>query len=149
MYIKPDFATKRIFNPLLELGMKLGLSFRGSHILAVKGRTSGKEYTTPVNPLTFEGERYLVAPRGETGWVKNIRVSGEGELRLGRKREHIRVQEISGEQKVPILREYLKFWKSETSKFFGGVTDESPLEELQKTAPNHPMFRITDSSASS
>lgn len=142
MYIKPDFATKRIFNPLLSLGMRLGISFRGSHILAVKGRTSGKTYTTPVNPLPFEGQRYLVAPRGETGWVKNIRVSKEGELQLGRKREQIRVEEITDEEKVPVLRAYLKLWKSETSKFFGGVTDESSEEVLRETAPNHPMFRI-------
>jgi deazaflavin-dependent oxidoreductase (nitroreductase family) len=143
MYQKPDFATKHIFNPLLEVGMKLGMSFRGSNILSVKGRKSGKTYTTPVNPLSFEGQRYLVAPRGETGWVRNIRASGEGELRLGGKREQIRVEEISGDEKVPVLRAYLRLWKSETSKFFGGVTDESPEETLRETAPNHPMFRIT------
>jgi hypothetical protein len=95
-----------------------------------------------VNPLSLSGQRYLVAPRGETGWVKNIRVSREGELRLGRKREHIRVEEISGEEKVVVLREYLKHWKSETSKFFGGVTDESPEEDLRRIAPDHPMFRV-------
>jgi deazaflavin-dependent oxidoreductase (nitroreductase family) len=144
MYQKPDFFTKRVFNPLLELSMKLGIGFRGSNILSVKGRKSGKTYTTPVNPLSFNGERYLVAPRGETGWVKNIRVSKEGELRIGGKREQIRVVEISGDEKVPVLKEYLKFWKSETSKFFGGVTDESPEDVLRATAPNHPMFRILD-----
>jgi deazaflavin-dependent oxidoreductase (nitroreductase family) len=143
MYQKPDFATKHILNPLLELGMKLGMSFRGSNILSVNGRKTGKTYTTPVNPLTFDGKRYLVAPRGETGWVKNIRASGEGELRLGGKREQIRVVEIGGEQKVPVLRAYLKLWKSETSKFFGGITDESPDEELRRLAPDHPMFEIT------
>jgi deazaflavin-dependent oxidoreductase (nitroreductase family) len=142
MYQKPDFVTKHIFNPLLQLGMKFGVSFRGSQILSVKGRKSGKTYSTPVNPLEFEGQRYLVAPRGETGWVRNIRAAGEGELRLGSKREEIRVEEISGEAKVPVLRAYLKNWKSETSKFFGGVTDESPAETLRATAPNHPMFRI-------
>jgi deazaflavin-dependent oxidoreductase (nitroreductase family) len=141
-YQKPDFFTKHVANPLLELGMKLGMSFRGSNILSVRGRKTGKRYTTPVNPLSLSGQRYLVAPRGETGWVKNIRVSREGELRLGRKREHIRVEEISGEEKVVVLREYLKHWKSETSKFFGGVTDESPEEDLRRIAPDHPMFRV-------
>ncbi len=141
-YQKPDFLTKHLANPLLELGMKLGMSFRGSNILSVRGRKTGKTYTTPVNPLSFNGQRYLVAPRGETGWVKNIRVSREGELRLGRKREHIRVEEISGEEKVAVLREYLKHWKSETSKFFGGITDESSEEELRRIAPDHPMFRV-------
>ncbi len=141
-YQKPDFATKYVFNPLLGFMMKFGLSFRGSHILSVKGRKSGKVYSTPVNPLPFNDKRYLVAPRGETGWVKNIRASTAGELRLGGKREQIRVQELSGDVKVPVLRAYLKLWKSETSKFFGGITDESPEEDLQRIAPDHPMFEI-------
>lgn len=143
LYQKPDFLTKRVFNPVMSVLTKLGLSMRGSRILYVRGRRSGKVYSTPVNPLEFEGQRYLVAPRGETGWVKNIRASGTGELRLGRKREEISVHEISGDEKVPVLRAYLKNWKSETSKFFGGVTDESPEEELRRTAPAHPMFRIS------
>ena len=148
MYQKPDFVTKRVFNPAFDLLMKLGLSFRGSRILYVTGRKTGNVYATPVNPLSFEGQRYLVAPRGETGWVKNIRASGGGQLRLGGKREAITVQEISGEEKVPVLRAYLKNWKSETSKFFGGVTDESPEETLRQTAPAHPMFRITSGDGS-
>lgn len=143
MYQKPDFVTKRVFNPLFGFLMMLGLSFRGSRILYVTGRKSGKVYSTPVNPLSFEGQRYLVAPRGQTGWVKNIRANGKGELRLGGKREAITVEEVTGEVKVPILRAYLRNWKSETSKFFGGVTDESPEEVLRETAPAHPMFRIT------
>lgn len=148
MYQKPDFATKRVFNPLFNFLMKFGVSARGSRILAVQGRKSGRTYTTPVNPLQFEGDRYLVAPRGETGWVKNIRASGQGELRLGGRREAITVEEISGEQKVPVLRAYLKNWKSETSKFFGGVTDDSPADVLRATAPNHPMFRIVSGDGS-
>jgi deazaflavin-dependent oxidoreductase (nitroreductase family) len=141
-YQKPDFFTKHLFNPMLELSMKLGRGWRGSYILSVRGRKSGKMYTTPVNPLAFENQRYLVAPRGETGWVRNIRASGEGELRLGGKRERITVDEVPVETKAPILRAYLKNWKSETSKFFGGATDESPEEELRRIAPDHPIFRI-------
>ncbi len=141
-YQKPSFLTKHVFNPLLEIAMKLGLSARGSRILSVKGRKTGKAYTTPVNPLSFDGRRYLVAPRGETGWVKNIRVSREGELRLGRKREAVRVEEVGDDVKEPILRAYLANWKAETSIFFGGVTDESPAEELRRIAPDHPVFRI-------
>jgi len=142
MYKKPDFATRHIFNPLLQMGMRFGISFRGSQVLAVRGRKTGREYTTPVNPLSFEGARYLVAPRGETGWVKNIRASGVGELRLGSLREPIRVAEITDDDKVPILREYLKHWKSETSKFFGGLTDVSPDGDLRRAAPDHPVFRL-------
>ncbi len=141
-YIKPDWATKNVFNPAIALATKLGLSMRGSRLLAVRGRTSGEMRTTPVNPLPYEGGRYLVAPRGNTQWVRNIRESGEGELRLGRKREQIRVTELADGEKPDLLRAYLKLWSMETGKFFGGVTHESPEAEITRIAPDHPVFRI-------
>ena len=141
-YIKPGWATKNIFNPAIALLTKLGLSMRGSRLLAVRGRTSGEMRTTPVNPLPYEGQRYLVAPRGTTQWVRNIRASGEGELRLGRKREHIRVTELPDTEKPDLLRAYLKLWSMETGKFFNGVTDDAPDEEITRIAPDHPVFRI-------
>lgn len=140
-YIKPDFLTARIANPLMTAATRLGLSLRGSRILAVQGRKSGKWRTTPVNPLTLDGERYLVAPRGDTHWVRNIRAAGGGRLTLGRKTEEILVEEVPDEAKVPILRAYLKVWRAETGKFFG-VSKEPTDDELARVAGNHPVFRI-------
>jgi deazaflavin-dependent oxidoreductase (nitroreductase family) len=142
-YQKPDRFTKSVFNPLVSFLMRFGLSLRGSRVLAVQGRKTGKWHTTPVNPLPYEGARYLVAPRGQTQWVRNIRVSGTGELRLGRKRETIRVEELPDDQKVDLLRAYLKFWAWEVGQFFGGVKADSPEEDLRRIAPDHPVFRIT------
>ena len=147
-YKRPDWFTRNVANPFLELLMRLGISAFGSRVLAVRGRKSGREYTTPVNPLSREGERYLVAPRGETQWVRNIRASGHGELRLGRNREAIRVEEIPNEQKEPILRDYLKKWKWEVGQFFEGVSADSPPEDLERIAPRHPIFRITNDARS-
>lgn len=141
-YQRPDWVTKHLFNPLIMLATNLGLSMRGSRTLAVPGRKSGKTQTTPVNLLTFEDRRYLVAPRGNTQWVRNVRAAGGGELRLGRKREPFRAVELMDAEKPPLLRAYLKLWKMETGKFFGGVDDEAPEAELQRIAPNHPVFRI-------
>ena len=143
-YQKPDWLTKNVFNPLVALLMRLGMSVRGSRVLAVQGRKTGKWYTTPVNPLPFEGARYLVAPRGNTHWVRNIRASGTGELRLGRKRETIRVEELPDATKVPLLRAYLKYWAWEVGQFFGGVKADAPEEDLRRIAPDHPVFRILD-----
>jgi len=143
-YQKPDFVTAKIVNPLISAATRLGLSMRGSHVLAVRGRKSGKWRTTPVNPLAFNGERYLVAPRGETHWVRNVRASGEAKLRLGRRQELVQLAEVPDEEKVPILREYLRHWRSETAKFFG-VDSTASDEELARIAPRHPVFRITDS----
>ena len=142
-YQKPGFLVKSIFNPLMMLLTRVGVSMRGSRTLAVRGRKSGEWRTVPVNPLTLGDARYLVAPRGSTQWVRNLRASGTGELRLGSKREAFRAQEVSDADKPEILRNYLKHWKMETGIFFGGVSDTSPSEDLQRIAPEHPVFRIT------
>jgi deazaflavin-dependent oxidoreductase (nitroreductase family) len=141
-YEKPDWLTKHVFNPLVSLLTNLGVSVRGSRILVVRGRKSGQIRTTPVNPLEIGGKRYLVAPRGETEWARNLRAARGGELRLGRHREPIVVEELPDDLKPPILREYLRRWKMETGKFFDGVTAESPESELRRIAPRHPVFRI-------
>jgi deazaflavin-dependent oxidoreductase (nitroreductase family) len=141
-YEKPDWLTKHVFNPLVSLLTSLGLSVRGSRILVVRGRKSGQIRTTPVNSLEISGKHYLVAPRGETEWVRNLRAARGGELRLGRHREPIGVEELPDEAKPPILREYLRRWKMETGKFFDGVTAESPESELRRIAPRHPVFRV-------
>ena len=141
-YQKPDWLTKRIVNPLISLVTNQGLSVRGSRILVVRGRKSGHIRTTPVNPLELGGKRYLVAPRGETEWVRNLRAARGGELRLGRRREPVGVEELPDDAKPPILREYLRRWTMETGRFFDGVTAESPESELRRIAPRHPVFRV-------
>ena len=142
-YEKPDWLTKNVFNPAISFDTRLGLSMRGSRVLVVRGRKTGQPHSNPVNPLTVDGARYLVAPRGDTHWSRNLRAAGEGELRLGRKTEPFRAEEIADDAKPPLLREYLKRWKMETAKFFEGVTDASPDEEIRRIAPNHPVFRIS------
>lgn len=141
-YQKPGWLTKHVFNGFVAFVRKRGLSVRGSRILVVRGRKSGHIRTTPVSPLEVGGRRYLVAPRGETEWVRNLRASLGGELRLGRHREPIGVEEVPDDLKPPILREYLRRWKMETGQFFEGVTPESPAPELRRIAPRHPVFRI-------
>ena len=141
-YEKPDWATQHIFNPLIALLTRVGLSMRGSRILAVRGRKTGEWRTTPVNLLNYEGQRYLVAPRGNTQWSRNVRAAGGGELRLGSKREEFRVEELPDDAKLDMIRAYLKLWKFETGKWFDGVTHESPDEEVRRIAPDHPTFRL-------
>jgi deazaflavin-dependent oxidoreductase (nitroreductase family) len=142
-YKAPGWVTRHVFNPLVEGLTRAGLSMRGSRVLAVRGRKTGEVHTTPVNLLEIGGQRHLVAPRGNTQWVRNLRAASEGELRLGRKVERFRAEELPDDEKVPLLREYLRRWKAETGVFFGGVGPDSPDEELHRIAPDHPVFRIT------
>jgi deazaflavin-dependent oxidoreductase (nitroreductase family) len=111
-------------------------------VLAVRGRTSGEWRTTPVNLLTHEGRRYLVSPRGEGQWVRNLRVAGTGELRVGRRTEPFRGRELSEEEKLPVLRAYLKRWKFEVGVFFDGVGPDSSDAEVLAIAGKHPAFEV-------
>ena len=142
-YRAPGWFTRNVFNQLVAFLTKRGMSVLGSRVLAVKGRSSGEWRTTPVNLLSYEGRRYLVAPRGETQWVRNLRVAGTGELRVGRHTESFRATEMADEEKVPILRAYLKRWKAEVGVFFDGVSGDSPDDDLRRIAPDHPVFRIS------
>jgi|SRR5215831_15546811 len=141
-YEKPDWLTKRVLNPVVAFLANAGVSVRGSRILAVRGRKSGQIRTTPINPLEIGGTRYLVAPRGDTEWVRNLREARQGELWLGRRREPIDAEELPDEVKPSILREYLRRWKIETGRFFEGVTAESPESDLRRIAPDHPIFKV-------
>jgi len=142
-YVRPDPFTRYVFNPLVAGLTRLGVSMWGSRILVVKGRTSGEPRSTPVNPLTYDGHRYLVAPRGQTQWVKNLRVAGGGELKVGRRVESFTAVELADEDKTEVLRAYLKRWKWEVGAFFDGVGGSSPDDELRRIAPDHPVFRLT------
>jgi deazaflavin-dependent oxidoreductase (nitroreductase family) len=142
-YLEPGWITRNVFNRVMALITRLGLSVRGSRVLAVRGRTSGEWRTTPVNLLSHEGERYLVAPRGETQWVRNMRVAGTGELRLGRRIEEFTATELTDEEKPALLRAYLTRWKLEVGVFFDGVGPDSPDSELSRIAPGYPVFRIS------
>ncbi len=140
-YLEPSRGA-RLFNAAIAGLARVGISLYGSRILAVRGRRSGEWRTVPVNPLDHDGARYLVAPRGETQWVRNLRATGGGELRLGRRSETFRATEVADRDKPPVLRAYLRIWAFEVAAFFDGVGAEAPEEELRRIAPGHPVFRI-------
>ena len=146
-YIRPGWFTQNVFNPVVAMLTRAGLSVWGSRELRVRGRKSGDWRTTPVNVLSYEASRYLVAPRGVTQWVRNLRVAGEGELRVGKRIEAFRATEIADADKVPILRAYLKRWMAEVGVFFSGVNATSPEDDVRRIAPDHPVFRIEPSPA--
>jgi len=131
-----------VFNRIVVGLTKMGLSVRGSRELRVRGRTSGAWRRVPVNLLQHEGQRYLVAPRGDTQWVRNLRVAQSGELRVGRRVETFRAAEIDDDDKVAILRAYLRRWKMEVGVFFEGVGPDASDEEMRAAAPRHPVFCI-------
>jgi deazaflavin-dependent oxidoreductase (nitroreductase family) len=146
-YVRPASTAGRIttglFNTLVAALARAGLSLKGSRVLWVRGRASGEWRTTPVNPLRFEGGSFLVAPRGLTQWVRNLRAAGGGELHLGRRVERFTAVELADADKPELLRAYLRNWKMEVGMFFDGVGPDASDEQLLAIAPGYPVFRIT------
>lgn len=141
-YLRPSWFTKHVVNRIVRRLARLGLSPLGLRQLAVRGRTSGEWQTVPVNLLELDGRRFLVAPRGQTQWVRNIRVAGTGELRVGRRVEAIEVEELADADKPVVLREYLRRWKAEVKVFFDGIDESATDEQLLEIAPGFPVFAL-------
>jgi len=141
-YRKPGWFTRNVINRAVAGLTRLGVSIAGSRVLEVRGRKSGEPRRTPVNLLEVDGNRYLVAPRGQTQWVRNLREAGRGNLLLGRRTEPFEASELANAEKEPVLREYLRRWTWEVGQFFDGVSADSPADELARIAPDHPIFRI-------
>lgn len=142
-YRRPGWFTRHVFNATVAALTRTGISVLGSRDLEVQGRKSGLPRRTPVNLLTFEGAEYLVSPRGDTEWVRNVRAGGGRlVLILGRKRQERTATELDDATKVPVLRAYLKRWKAEVGVFFDGVGPDSTDAQLAAIAPRHPAFRL-------
>ncbi|MQA07186.1 MAG: DUF385 domain-containing protein [Pseudonocardiaceae bacterium] len=141
-YMKPRKSTNS-FNRVVGALTRLGIGVWGSRVLYVRGRTSGQWRSNPVNLLSYEGERYLVAPRGHTQWARNLRAAGEGQLRVGRRIDTFTPTELADDDKPAILRAYLKRWKFEVGVFFDGIGPDASDDELRRIAPGYPVFRVT------
>jgi hypothetical protein len=143
-YKRPGWFTRNVFNRAVAGLTSAGISVWGSRVLEVRGRRSGVVRRNPVNMLTLDGHRFLVSPRGEGEWVRNVRAAhGQLDLVVGRRREHAVATEITDEdRKIDVLRAYLKRWQMEVGVFFDGVSANSDVSELKRIAPRHPVFEL-------
>lgn len=132
----------RAMNATVRGFARVGISIQGTRILAVRGRNTGAWRTTVLNPITVGGERYLVAPRGETQWVRNLRAARAGELRLGRRHESVTVDEVPVDDRTTVLRAYLAAYGWSAGTYFA-VDADSTDAELAAAAPAHPVFHVT------
>ena len=147
-YVMPKTRSGRVANNFFNSSVAWltghGVSIWGSRVLYVRGRSSGQWRSNPVNVLSHDGQRYLVAPRGQTQWVRNLRAAGGGELRVGRRVERFTATELADDRKPDILRAYLARWKFEVGVFFEGVNAKATDAELLRIAPGYPVFLISD-----
>lgn len=142
-YLPPTSGMDRAFTIAVAWLTDHGVSLLGSRVLTVRGRRTGALQRVPVNLLTLGDERYLVAVRGNTQWVRNVRVAGEAELRVGRRTERVTMEELPVSERVPVIRVYLKRWGWEVGRFIEGLTKDSDETTIAAAAPGFPVFRVT------
>jgi deazaflavin-dependent oxidoreductase (nitroreductase family) len=139
-FLKPTLIEQlvnRIFGTLVGLGVGL----RHNYLLEVQGRKSGRIYSTPVNVLDHNGKRFLVAPRGETQWVRNARAGGNVVLRRGKMRQRYGMRELNDGEKPEFLQEYLRRYKTTVQKYFD-VPAGAPIESFAGIAAQYPVFEL-------
>lgn len=141
-YKRPGWFTRNVFNRLVRVLSRFGIGVAGAETLAVRGRKSGEIRTNPVNPFELGGRTYLLAPRGTTEWVRNLRAAGEGELRKGSAARHFRAEEVADADKVPLLRLYVDRWAWEAKDFLG-VGKDATDEQLREIAAENPAFELS------
>ena len=131
---------RRLVNLVFRPLARLGLTGPRTHLLTVPGRKTGRLWSTPISLIEWQGNRYAVAPYGERNWVKNARAAGCVDLRRGRRRERLVVEELRPAEAVPVLREYYR--RSLVTHSFFDVTLASPDDDWLADAPMHPVFRL-------
>jgi deazaflavin-dependent oxidoreductase (nitroreductase family) len=134
-------GIEKIFNRSFGFIIGLGLGPSHIHLLQVRGRKSGKLFSTPVDLLQLQGIHYLVAPRGRTQWVRNAEAAGEITLKKGSTRQQFRLRPISGAEKLPILKAYLDSFKREVQRYFP-IPAGSPPESFAAISENYPAFEL-------
>jgi deazaflavin-dependent oxidoreductase (nitroreductase family) len=131
---------RRSVNRIIGALLRLGVSPPHTYFLIVRGRKSGQSYSTPVTLVEENGERWLVAPYGDVGWVRNARAAGRVTLMRARRSETVRIVELAAEDAAPVLKKYLTRYP--VVRPFFDVTPNSNLREFAAEASRHPVFRI-------
>lgn len=132
----------RTINRLFGFFLGLGIGLSHNYLLEVRGRKTGKTYSTPVNVLEYKGKRYLVAPRGYTQWVRNVETSGEGVMVRGARRDKTKLRALADEEKPEILKAYLDRFKPTVQRYFP-IAAGSPVDAFAPYTSRYPVFELT------
>lgn len=138
----PPNAAERLANTLIRRLAETGISIAGTRALAVRGRRTGKIRSVVINLLTVDGADYVLAPRGNTEWVRNIRAAGEVQLGPRWHRRTARVTEVCDDDKPALLHRYLQKWYWQVKGHMAGLTPDSGDAELRTAAPTIPVFSL-------
>jgi deazaflavin-dependent oxidoreductase (nitroreductase family) len=134
-------ATERVFNRAFGLLVGLGLGLPHNYLLQVRGRKTGRVYSTPVNVLELGGTRWLVAGRGRTQWVRNAEVAGEVALRKGWHSQRWQLRPVPDAEKPQILSAYLARFRPTVQRYFPVPAGAAP-EAFALIASRYPVFEL-------
>jgi deazaflavin-dependent oxidoreductase (nitroreductase family) len=140
-YFDQPRALERLFTRLFGVLVGLDLGLPHNHLLQVRGRKTGRLYSTPVDVLTRAGRRFLVAGRGETQWVRNALAAGGVSLKKGRRSEAFELRAIPDEEKPEILKAYLDRFALTVQRYFP-VPAGSPTDVFRPLAARYPVFEL-------
>jgi len=141
-HFKKPSSMESLVNKAIGLLARLGIGPAYLHLLEVRGRRSGKTYSTPVNLLDLNGHRYLVGARGHTAWSKNALATGIVTLRRGQRSQQYRVLPLSDDVKPEVLKAYLDHYRRDVQRFFS-VSAGSPVAAFAAIATMHPVFELS------
>ena len=145
-YEEPNRAA-RAANAAIRWLAEMGISIAGTRALRVRGRKSGKQRGVVINLLTVDGVDYLVSPRGNTQWARNVRAAGVVEMGPRWRSKHLRVTEVDDAAKPEVLRRYLARWYWQVKGYVAGLTPRSSDEQLRVAAPSIPVFVLAEAEA--
>jgi len=141
-YDEPNRAA-RAANVVVRWLADAGISIAGTRALRVRGRKTGKQRAVVINLLTVDGVDYLVSPRGNTQWARNVRAAAVVEMGPRWHRQRVRASEVGDEAKPDLLRRYLARWYWQVKDYVTGLTPDSTDEEFRAAAPAIPVFALT------
>ena len=139
---QPPSSAERLFNRMFGFVVSLGLGPAYMYQLEVRGRKTGRIFSTPVSLVELDGKRFLVAPRGRTQWVRNAEAAGEVNLKKGSNRRNYRLRVLPDTEKPEILRTYLEHFRSAVQRFFP-IPAGSPAQDFAPLAGNYPVFELS------
>ena len=136
---------RRLVNRLVRGLLRAGFAPKATYLLTARGRKSGKPRSTPVTLVEADGQRWLVAPYGEVGWVRNARAAGQVTLTRGGRSKTVAIDELGADESAPVLKQYAT--QVPITQPYFAATPDSPTEAFAAEARNHPVFGIRDAAA--
>jgi len=142
--VRPPWWLKPANKVFIQMS-RLGMSFGGESpvVLTVQGRKSGRKRSTPVTPMTVDGQQYVVAGFPGADWVANVRAAEYVTVARGRQSKRVRMVELSAEDAGPFLR----IFPTEVPTGVGfmkrvGLVTEGRPEEFEALAGRCAVFRL-------